>query len=100
MMVMTFMLAMLFMVKDEGNWMYKVGGTAIAFNLFLLFGGICGDPGVKSQTYLHYTKNWYSGGKDLFKEGEDSSEENTSNSDIENSAGGPSNRKIRQQKFE
>ena len=37
--------------------------------------GILGDPGIKKETYLHYTKIWFSGGKELFTE--DSDDENT-----------------------
>lgn len=40
-----------------------MGAAAIVINLLLLFYGILGDPGVKPQTYVHYSKNWYSNGK-------------------------------------
>lgn len=59
--------------------MRKTAGSFVALNLFLLFGGILGDPGVKPATYLHYTKNWYSGGKDLYKS--DSSDESSESQD-------------------
>jgi len=72
-MCLTFLCAMLFMLQDDGKWMVKCGVAAILLNLGLLFGGIFGDPGVKPATYLHYTKNWFSGGKELF--GSDDEEE-------------------------
>lgn len=70
-MVLAFMIAMICMLEDKGEWMRKAAGSCIAINLFLLFGGILGDPGVKPATYLHYTKNWFSGGKDLYKSDSD-----------------------------
>lgn len=48
-------------------------------NLYLLFGGICGDPGVKKETYLHYSKKWHSGDKELYTH--DSEEENETSKD-------------------
>jgi hypothetical protein len=76
-MVLCFMIAMMYMIEDTAGYMRKVAGTCILFNLLLLLGGIFGDPGVKPETYLHYTKNWFSGGKDLYDT--DSSDENTAN---------------------
>ena len=43
----------------------------VAVNLILLFWGILGDPGISKATYLHYTKNWYSDGKDLYTQDSD-----------------------------
>ena len=74
-MVLAFMVGMIFMLKDEGHWMKNAGFTLVAINLYLLFGGILGDPGVKAETYLHYTKNWFSGGKELYTSDSDSNTE-------------------------
>jgi len=49
---------MLAMIQDSKK-LYFVAGAAICCNLLLLFGGICGDPGVKPKTYLHYSKMKY-----------------------------------------
>ena len=51
----------------------------VLLNLLLLFGGICGDPGVKKETYLHYTKAWFSEGKEVFTQ--DSDDEHASGED-------------------
>ena len=72
MMVLVFLLAMLFMISDANVWCYRVGYCSIALNLGLLFGGIFGDPGVKPETYLLYTKSWFSGGKDEGNSSDDS----------------------------
>ena len=95
-MVMVFLLAMLFMISEESVWSHRIEYAAIFINLSLLFGGICWDPGVKPETYLHYTKIWYSGGKDLYQNSSDSESaepEQSSEADIENTHGGPTNRK-------
>ena len=52
-----------------------VGGAAILINLFLLLYGIFGDPGVKPETYVHYSKNWYSNGKFSYTSDSDSNDE-------------------------
>ena len=31
----------------------------VMINIMLLLGGICGDPGVKKQIYLRYTKDYF-----------------------------------------
>ena len=63
-MIVAFLVAMNMMMEDESGWLKLISALAIFSNLALLFGGILGDPGVKPETYLHYTKSWYSGGKD------------------------------------
>ena len=79
------MVGMMFMIEDQGNWMRKVAGTCIGINMGLLLWGIFGDPGVKPATYLHYSKNWFSSGKDLYTSDSDELESNTetTNSDEE-----------------
>jgi hypothetical protein len=52
---------------------------SVVVNILLLFGGICGDPGIKKETYLHYTKAWFSDGKDVFTH--DSDDEHASGED-------------------
>lgn len=74
-MCLTFLIAMLINLSDKSGWMMKVSIAMIAINLMALFGGIFGDPGVKAETYLHYTKNWFSGGKDLFNNTSDEESE-------------------------
>lgn len=78
------------MLEDTSGVMKKIGYSAIAINLYLLFGGILGDPGVKSVTYLHYSKNWFSEGKDLYTsdEEESSNEEKKEQNDLESSSDG------------
>ena len=71
-MVLAFLVGMMMVLKDENGWMTKCAIFSIGLNLYLLFGGILGDPGVKPATYLHYTKNWYTGGKDLYTSDSDS----------------------------
>jgi hypothetical protein len=67
---------MLAMIKGS-SYLFWVAGASICFNLFLLFGGILGDPGVKPKTYLHYCKMKYQEDGDVT-----SSDEETSN-DVE-----------------
>ena len=77
------------MISKDNIWAYRVGFAAIAINLGCLFGGIFGDPGVKPETYLHYTKNWFSGDKDLYQNSsDDESAEPQQDADIENTQGG------------
>jgi len=52
----------------------------VLVNLALLFGGICGDPGIKKETYLHYTKAWFSEGKEVFTQ-DSSDDEHASGED-------------------
>jgi hypothetical protein len=65
-----------------------IGSFFIALNVFLLLGGILGDPGIKKETYLHYTKAWFSGGKELYTQDSDdehASGEDEADDDIEQS---------------
>lgn len=73
--------------------------AAITLNLFFLFGGIFGDPGVKPATYLHYTKNWFTNGKELYTNSDD--EESGEEESDEETQATPnlSNRKIKTQKL-
>lgn len=81
-MVLCFMVAMMFMIEDKAGWMRYVSGVLIFTNLALLICGILGDPGVKQETYTHYTKNWFSGGKDLYST--DSDEEDNQKDESSN----------------
>ena len=49
----------------------------------MLLLGVFGDPGIKKETYLHYTKNWFSDGKDLYTQDSSDSEEKVENVDEE-----------------
>ena len=44
------------MLSDPAGTLRPIAALTICLNLALLFGGICGDPGVKPSTYLHYSK--------------------------------------------
>ena len=57
---------MIAQISEEHKNLRYVAIGSIVINLYLLFGGICGDPGVKKETYLHYTKKWFSGDKELY----------------------------------
>ena len=65
---------MLFMIKDS-HYLLAISVLSITANLFLLFGGILGDPGVKPKTYLHYCKMKYQQDGDLTSSDEDQSPE-------------------------
>ena len=51
-----YLLFMVSMLSDAGGTLRPIAAVAICLNLALLFGGICGDPGVKPSIYLHYSK--------------------------------------------
>ena len=59
-------------------------------NLYLLFGGICGDPGVRKETYLHHSKKWFSGDVDLFTHNSDDEENKSDESEAEDEETGAS----------
>ena len=67
---------MLAMIQDSKR-LLLVAGASICCNLLLLFGGICGDPGVKPKTYLHYSKMKYQ------NDGEATSSDEEVNSNLE-----------------
>lgn len=65
---------MLTMIKDS-HYLLAISAISIITNLFLLFGGILGDPGVKPKTYLHYCKMKYQQEGDLTSSDEEQSPE-------------------------
>ena len=66
----------MFQKSPNLQWIATCG---VVINILLLFGGICGDPGIKKETYLHYTKAWFSDGKEVFTQ--DSDDEHASGED-------------------
>ena len=79
---------MMYMIQNR-VWLIYVGAASIAINLMVLFGGICGDPGVKPKTYLHYAKMKYQADGDLTssdeetKDPDEAGEEDVENADAE-----------------
>ena len=72
------------MIPPKYNWVYFGAILSLGLNLVLLVLGVFGDPGIKKETYLHYTKNWFSDGKDLFtQDSSDSEQEKMENVDDE-----------------
>ena len=56
---------MLSLIYESNFNLALVSLALIVINLACLFGGIFGDPGVKEQTYLHYTKQKYGGKQEV-----------------------------------
>lgn len=84
-----FMGFMISQISDAHLTLKYIAIFSIVINLYLLFGGICGDPGIKKETYLHYTKKWNSGDKELYthnSEEEDNTTDITYDDDLESSA--------------
>ena len=71
-----------------------------ALNLSLMFYTMLGDPGIKKETYVHYTKIWFSGGKDLFTEDSDDNETTIAeNDDLESNSPSLKKRHERKEKL-
>jgi len=66
-----FMGFMISMVSKDHKLLQQTAIATVSLNVILLFWGILGDPGISKETYLHYTKNWYSDGKDLYTQDSD-----------------------------
>ena len=65
-----------------------------------MFYTMLGDPGIKKETYLHYTKIWFSGGKDVFTEdSDDDTHGSTESDDLEQNSPSLKKRHERKQKL-
>ena len=92
---------MIITISEHNLFLKNVAIFGCFFNLGLMFYAMLGDPGVKKETYLHYTKIWFSGGKDAFTEDSDndSNQNEESTDDLESNSPSLKRRHERKEKL-